>query len=213
MTATRPPRDASETLQLVSGVIWGPRHSKAGDVSWTELLGPEHSVRRDLLYPYRLLGPEQGRSQRSVGPSYSSKDYSFFFLSFLSVFDRTLEGLNVDENSRNLARPSGLAKNFILLWRRKGAEPNCSAAPPNVRSLWAGKVVKFAAGKRNSVDMSMTSRRTKKSLGPKPVLGQEGRHLARNVACDAQRLDFEIHNLLQFLTDPHELYFTSIRIY
>ena len=118
----------------------------------------------------------------------------------------------MDENSRNLAGASGPVKNYRFQRKRKGAGRDCSAAPPNVRSLWAGKVVKFAAGTRNSVGMSMTSGRTKKSLGAKPVDGQEARHLARNVACDAHGLDFGIHKLLQFSTDPHKLVFSPIRI-
>ena len=42
--------------------------------------------------------------------------------------------------------------------------------PPNARSLWTIKVVKFVVGKRKSVDLWRTSRSTKSSLGAKPVL-------------------------------------------
>ena len=42
--------------------------------------------------------------------------------------------------------------------------------PPNARSLWTIKVVKFVVGKRKSVDLWRKARPTKMSLGAKPVL-------------------------------------------
>ena len=153
-------------------------------------------------------------------PYWNCKDYSLLLLFFLYYYcflgqNKCLfEGLNMHEKSWNLAHTSVPVKNLIFYGRRKRAWQNGSRAPPRKLEM-ASPSHQFDVNGLNSVGISRSSRRTKKSLEAISWVHQKVSHFVLNVAF--LRVFYHFHAsyfnelLLQFSSDRLQIWSASSR--